>query len=89
MLAKTRDPCTRTAIVVGAGFEDRINQIIEWSEVTETGDRAELEFLSEDNQVWQEIDARSGFVWDANALIIILLFVTRLREEAQQVDGLL
>ena len=69
--------------------EDRINQIIEWSEVTETGDRAELEFLSEDNQVWQEIDARSEFCLGRKCPHYNPCFVTRLREEAQQADWII
>ena len=69
--------------------ENRVNQIIQWSEITETGDRSELDFLSEDNQLWQEIDARSEFCLGRKCPHYNPCFVTRLREEAQHADWII
>ena len=37
---------------------DWFQQIRDWEKVTETGDRAELNFLHDDSDLWQRLDAR-------------------------------
>ena len=37
---------------------DAFRQIREWSKLTETGDRSELTFLSDDSDLWTRLDAR-------------------------------
>ena len=37
---------------------DAFRQIRDWEKLTETGDRAELTFLSDDSDLWARLDAR-------------------------------
>ena len=45
-------------VLKGLDELDWFQQIRDWEKVTETGDRAELNFLPDDSDLWQRLDAR-------------------------------
>jgi len=46
------------AVLKGLDEIDWFAQIRDWEKLTETGDRAELDFLPDDAELWQRLDAR-------------------------------
>ncbi len=57
-------------------------QIREWSKQTETGDRAELEWLSDSSELWDSLDARSEICLGSRCIHYEDCFITRLRQQA-------
>ena len=60
-----------------------IEQIREWSETSESGDREELKELSEDNPVWSKIASDGDLCFGSNCPHFRECFVTRLKMKAQ------
>ena len=52
-------------------------RIREWSKQTETGDRAELEWLSDSSELWDSLDARSEVCLGSRCLHYEDCFITR------------
>ncbi len=63
-----------------------LQSISEWSSRTETGDRAELEFLREDNPIWRHLDARRETCLGQKCPHYEPCYITRLRQDAFAVD---
>jgi len=68
------------------GGVDEMAQLISWSEVTDTGDKAEAPFMSENSFLWRELDARSETCLGRKCPDYKGCFVTRLRDRAQEAD---
>ena len=70
--------------------DDPVTQDLErlrkWSEITETGDRAELEWLSDSSELWDSVDARSEICMGSRCGHFEDCFITRLRLEAVSAD---
>jgi ATP-dependent DNA helicase DinG len=70
----------------GAGlpFDERrtLDLIADWAEVTQTGDRAEIEDLPEDSPLWTEVTATSDQCLGRECPEAGRCFVTRMRERA-------
>ncbi|HWC77023.1 MAG TPA: DEAD/DEAH box helicase, partial [Blastocatellia bacterium] len=66
------------------GFEEvsYFEEIREWAQTSETGDRAELTNLPEDLSVWHEIDARAESCIGQKCPEFDACFVTRMRQRA-------
>ena len=54
----------------------------EWSKITETGDRAELEWLSDSSELWASVDARSEICLGSRCVHFEECFITRMRQQA-------
>jgi len=68
---------------------DEINeyqQIAEWEQSTETGDRAELSGLPESSALWQKLDARSDNCLGSECPNYRRCFITEMRRRALEAD---
>ncbi|MBI3941127.1 MAG: ATP-dependent DNA helicase [Acidobacteria bacterium] len=57
-----------------------------WARKTETGDRAELDLLREDDPFWRDLDARRETCLGQKCLHYEACFITRMRQQAFGVD---
>ena len=57
-----------------------------WASKTDTGDRAELAWLSDDDPLWDSIDARSDACTGQKCALFQECFVTRMRQQAFEAD---
>ncbi len=65
---------------------DAFRQIREWSNVTETGDRAELTFLPDDSELWPRIDARRETCTGRKCPEFEQCFLTAMQNRAREAD---
>jgi ATP-dependent DNA helicase DinG len=65
---------------------DTVAAIAEWSDATDTGDRAELEHMPEDLGVWSEISATSENCIGSECPRYKDCFITRMRQRAAESD---
>jgi ATP-dependent DNA helicase DinG len=65
---------------------DWFRQIRDWEKVTSTGDRAELNFLPDDSQLWQKLDARRDTCTGAKCPAFDRCFLTLMRQRAAEAD---
>ena len=65
---------------------DALRQIQDWARLTETGDRAELTFLSDDSDLWGRLDARRETCTGQKCPQFDECFVTAMRQRAQTAD---
>lgn len=65
---------------------DWFAQIRDWEKLTETGDRAELNFLPDDAELWNRIDARKETCTGQKCPQFQTCFLTAMRQRAQQAD---
>lgn len=65
---------------------DWFAQIREWEKLTETGDRAELDFLPDDAELWNRIDARKDACTGQKCPEFQECFLTAMRQRAQEAD---
>ncbi|MGH9487048.1 MAG: ATP-dependent DNA helicase [Terriglobales bacterium] len=65
---------------------DQYRQIRAWAETSETGDRAELDFLPEDAALWPRLSARKETCTGSKCPLYEECFLTRLRENASSAD---
>ena len=63
-----------------------VEKLAEWAHETDTGDRAELDWLSDNEPVWQHLDARSDACIGQKCAYFEDCFVTRMRRKALQSD---
>jgi ATP-dependent DNA helicase DinG len=65
---------------------DAFRQIRDWARVTETGDRAELSFLTDDSELWGRIDARRDACTGQKCPDFHSCFVTAMHARAREAD---
>jgi ATP-dependent DNA helicase DinG len=65
---------------------DAFRQINDWAKVTETGDRAELTFLSDDSDLWMRLDARRDTCSGQKCSEFSQCFVTAMHQRAKDAD---
>lgn len=65
---------------------DWFAQIRDWEKLTETGDRAELNFLPDDAELWNRIDARKDACTGQKCPQFQNCFLTAMRQRAQEAD---
>ena len=70
------------------GFDevDWFNQIKDWEKLTETGDRAELDFLPDDSDLWQRLDARRETCTGQKCPEFGRCFITWMHQRAREAD---
>jgi len=71
-----------------AGMEelDAFRQIRDWAQVTETGDRAELNFLSDDSELWGKLDARRDTCTGQKCADFQRCFLTAMHQRAREAN---
>src|SRR6202167_2133442 len=65
---------------------DWFQQIRDWDKVTETGDRAELNFLTDDSDLWQRLDARRDACSGQKCPEFNRCFITAMHQRAVEAD---
>jgi ATP-dependent DNA helicase DinG len=65
---------------------DAFRQIRDWSKLTETGDRAELTFLTDDSELWSRIDARRDTCTGKKCPEFEKCFLTQMQNRAKEAD---
>ncbi len=65
---------------------DWFAQIRDWEKVTETGDRAELNFLPDDAALWARLDARRDACTGQKCPEFQKCFITAMQQRAQEAD---
>ena len=68
---------------------DWFAQIKDWEKLTDTGDRAELNFLPDDAELWSRIDARRETCTGQKCPQFQECFLTKMRQRAQEADLLI
>jgi len=65
---------------------DWFAQIRDWEKVTETGDRVELTFLSDDSELWGKLDARRETCTGQKCPLFERCFITWMHQRAHEAD---
>lgn len=65
---------------------DRLERIRAWARTTGTGDRAELDFVTDDDPLWSDIDARRDRCTGSRCEDFEDCFLTRMRRKALESD---
>jgi ATP-dependent DNA helicase DinG len=65
---------------------DWFQQIRAWEKVTDTGDRAELNFLPDDSELWQRLDARRDACTGSKCPEFNTCFITAMHQRAAEAD---
>jgi len=73
-------------VIKGLDELDWFTQIREWEKVTETGDRAELNFLPDDSELWQRLDARRDACTGSKCPEFNRCFITAMHQRAAEAD---
>lgn len=73
-------------VLRGMDEVDWFAQIRDWEKLTETGDRAELNFLPDDAELWNRIDARKETCTGQKCPAFDKCFLTAMRQRAQEAD---
>jgi ATP-dependent DNA helicase DinG len=73
-------------ILSGLDEIDHYQQIAEWEQITETGDRAELSGLPESSALWQKLDSRSDACLGSTCPDYRRCFITEMRRKALESD---
>lgn len=73
-------------VLRGMDEMDWFAQIRDWEKLTETGDRAELNFLPDDAELWNRIDARKETCTGQKCPQFQQCFLTAMRRRAQEAD---
>jgi ATP-dependent DNA helicase DinG len=73
-------------VLRGMDEVDWFAQIKDWEKLTETGDRAELNFLPDDAELWNRIDARKETCTGQKCPEFSRCFLTLMRQRAQEAD---
>jgi ATP-dependent DNA helicase DinG len=84
-----RDKVYRMAgqpVLKGLDELDWFQQIRDWEKVTETGDRAELNFLPDDSDLWQRLDARRDACTGSKCPEFNKCFITAMHQRASEAD---
>jgi ATP-dependent DNA helicase DinG len=73
-------------VLKGLDELDWFHQIRDWEKVTATGDRAELNFLPDDSELWQRLDARRDACTGAKCPEFNRCFLTAMHQRAAEAD---
>jgi ATP-dependent DNA helicase DinG len=73
-------------VLKGLDEMDAFRQIREWAQLTDTGDRSELTFLTDDSDLWARIDARRDTCTGQKCEHFDQCFVTQMRQRAAEAD---
>ncbi len=73
-------------VLKGLDEVDWFSQIRQWSALTETGDRAELDFLTDESELWHKLDARADTCTGQKCPDFDRCFITQMHRRAQQAD---
>jgi ATP-dependent DNA helicase DinG len=73
-------------VLKGLDELDWFQQIRDWEKVTATGDRAELNFLPDDSELWQRLDARRDACAGAKCPEFNRCFLTAMHQRAAEAD---
>jgi ATP-dependent DNA helicase DinG len=73
-------------VLKGIDEVDWFAQIRDWEKLTETGDRAELNFLPDDADLWHRLDARSDTCTGQKCDEFQNCFITSMHQRAQDAD---
>jgi ATP-dependent DNA helicase DinG len=73
-------------VLKGIDEIDWFSQIRDWAKLTETGDRSELNFLPDDAELWNRIDARSDLCTGQKCAEFQRCFITAMHQRAQEAD---
>jgi ATP-dependent DNA helicase DinG len=73
-------------VLKGLDEVDWFSQIRQWSALTETGDRAELDFLTDDSELWHKLDARADTCTGQKCPDFDRCFITQMHRRAHQAD---
>jgi ATP-dependent DNA helicase DinG len=73
-------------VLKGLDEFDWFQQIRDWEKVTETGDRAELNFLPDDSDLWQRLDARRDACSGSKCPEFNRCFITAMHQRAAGAD---
>ncbi len=73
-------------MIKGLDELDWFHQIRDWEKVTETGDRAELNFLPDDAELWQRLDARRDACTGQKCPEFNTCFITAMHQRAAEAD---
>jgi len=65
---------------------DAFRQIRDWSKFTDTGDRSELTFLTDDSELWPRLDARRETCTGQKCANFNQCFVTQMHQRAKEAD---
>jgi ATP-dependent DNA helicase DinG len=65
---------------------DWFHQIRDWEKVTDTGDRAQLNFLPDDSDLWQRLDARRDACSGSKCPEFNRCFITAMHQRAAEAD---
>ena len=74
------------AALKGIDEVDWFAQIRGWEKLTETGDRSELNFLPDDAELWNHIDARSDLCTGKKCAEFERCFITAMHQRAHEAD---
>src|SRR5713101_5543931 len=73
-------------VLRGLDERDWFAQIRDWEKVTETGDRAELDFLPDGSELWQRLDARRETCTGQKCPEFNRCFLTWMHQRAHEAD---
>ena len=73
-------------VLKGLDELDWFHQIRDWEKVTDTGDRAELNFLPDDSDLWQRLDARRDACSGSKCPEFNRCFITAMHQRAAEAD---
>ncbi len=73
-------------VLKGLDELDWFAQIRDWEKVTETGDRTELNFLPDDSELWQRLDARRDACTGSKCPEFNRCFITAMHQRAADAD---
>src|SRR5277367_2582498 len=73
-------------VLKGMDEVDAFQQIRDWSRLTESGDRAELTFLTDDSELWTRIDARRDTCTGKKCPQFEQCFLTKMQNRAKEAD---
>lgn len=73
-------------VLKGLDELDWFQQIRDWEKVTSTGDRAELNFLPDDSELWQRLDARRDACTGSKCPEFNTCFLTAMHQRAAEAD---
>jgi ATP-dependent DNA helicase DinG len=73
-------------VLKGLDELDWFQQIRDWEKITETGDRAELNFLPDDSELWQRLDARRDACTGSKCPEFNRCFLTAMHQRAAEAD---
>jgi ATP-dependent DNA helicase DinG len=73
-------------VLKGLDEIDWFRQIKDWEKVTETGDRAELDFLPDNSDLWHRLDARRETCTGQKCPQFQNCFLTRMHQRAHEAD---